>query len=105
MYLKIYYFFFKRVDCIKKIFKLSLMFLVLSLTDVEREGSEREREEEREEEKERKRERAKGIKSLSHSCIEHYFFTLRVRSSTLRTECENIIFRYKCAKWVILARV
>ena len=55
MYLK-NYFFFKRVDCIKKIFKLSLKFLVLSLTDVEREG-EREREEEREEKKERGRER------------------------------------------------
>ena len=40
---------------VKKIFKLSLKFLVLSLTDVEREG-EREREEEREEEKERERE-------------------------------------------------
>ena len=40
MYLKNYFFFFfKRVDCIKKIFKLSLN-LVLSLTDVER-GRER----------------------------------------------------------------
>ena len=36
MYLKNYFFFFKPVDCIKKIFKLSLKFLVLSLTDVER---------------------------------------------------------------------
>ena len=54
MYLK-NYFFFKRVDRIKKIFKLSLKFFVLSLTDVVREG-EREWEEEREEEKERERE-------------------------------------------------
>ena len=38
-----------------KNYKLSLKFLVLSLTDVEREG-EREREAEREEEKERERE-------------------------------------------------
>ena len=54
MYLK-NYFFFKRVDCIKKIFKLSLKFFVLSLTDVEGEAV-RERKEEREEEKERGRE-------------------------------------------------
>ena len=41
---------------LKKIFKLSLKFLVFSFTDIEKGGSEREREEEREKEQERERE-------------------------------------------------
>ena len=62
--------FLKHVDCIKKIFKLSLNFLVFSLTDVERErdreggrkrgqetGEKKEGRESRVRERERERER------------------------------------------------
>ena len=49
----------KRVDCFKKIFKLSLKLLVLSLTDVEREGGDREREGDRDR-GERRRQRERG---------------------------------------------
>ena len=94
MYLK-NYFFFKRVDCIKQIFKLSLKFLVLSLTDVERErekkggrerGGERGGEREREGEKGRGRERGRRLSlNFTYKRGKLYRFLLSIKF------CWNVI--------------